>query len=495
MSNTQVRTRFAPSPTGHLHIGGARTALFNWLFTRKMGGNFILRIEDTDLKRSTEESIQEIISALRWLGLDWDEGPDIGGEFAPYRQSQRLDKYQAAAEKLLEKGSAYHCFCEGSRFTTKEELSRLAASGEKLCQCHELSTEQVQQKIEAGKVPAVRFRVDPARRIEFIDTLRGHVEFKPGTIEDFIILKSDRMNGYAIPTYNFGAVVDDVDMRITHVIRGDDHISNTPRQILLYEALEYPIPNFAHVPMILGEDGTRLSKRHGAASIQEFKEQGYIQQAMINFLVLLGWAYDDKQTLFTLDELIEKFELRRISSNPARLNLQKLDWMNQVYLKEMPADQRTRLAIPFLIKAGLFDERYAKEHFDYIVQVIQAIGDRLKRLTDAAPLGRFLFVEDIEYDEKALKKHLGSEDKRALLAELIHRLEKVEPFDMATIERIIKDFIKEKGIGMGKAIQPLRVALTGSAVSFGIYEILTLLGRERMEKRVKKLLDKIGFET
>ena len=430
------RVRFAPSPTGYLHVGGARTALFNWLYARRQGGTFVLRIEDTDLERSSAEMVDGILSSLTWLGLDWDEGPGVGGPHAPYFQAQRFDAHRAAVERLLASGAAYY---------TPDDDAR-------------------------GR--AVRFRVPPGIT-SFVDGVRGPIEFDNAHLEDFVILRSD-----GTPTYQLSVVADDVDMAITEVIRGDDHISNTPKQILLYRALGAPVPAFAHVPLILGADKKRLSKRHGATSVGEYEQQGYLPEAMVNFLALLGWSPGGEEEVFTRDDLVSRFSLDGISGGNAVFNAEKLDWFNQQHIGRMPAGEiLARLGTP--IGAA---ERPRLE------RVIDLVKPRAKKLSDLVPLIEPFFAEAIERDPAAVAKHLASPDLLPHLSAWRDRLREVAPFDPATLESALRALSTERGIKAGQLIHATRVAVTGQAVSPGIFDVLELMGRERVVARLGGVL-------
>lgn len=479
----KVRVRMAPSPTGHFHIGSARTALFNWLFARNQGGTFILRIEDTDSKRSTEESAKEIIEAFKWLGIDYDEGPEVGGDFGPYFQSQRLHLYHKYEQELIRRNRAYYCFCHLKDFIQDSE-------SQKDCFCGNLSHQEVQKLINQGIHPAVRFRVPP-QPPSFQDLLRGTLSFEGSEFKDFIIMKSEKKGDFRLPTYNFACVVDDYEMRITHVIRGDDHISNTPRQVAIYHALELPLPLFAHLPLILGEDGAKLSKRHGAVSLDQFAEEGYLPEAMMNFLALLGWHYDDSQELFSRQELISKFDLMRVSKNPAIFNFDKLLWMNNHYIKELPLEERTKRVIPFLVKSGLIDENFARNNFNYLQQATRAVGERLKKLSEISSHLRFLFVNLPDYSEESVKKFIQKPEIKLIFQKTIEKLQlESEPFSNQQIEAVLNQVAEELKYSRGKIFQPLRVALTGSEISFGIFDIISLLGKEKTLYRLKFVLDK-----
>jgi glutamyl-tRNA synthetase len=389
-----VRVRFAPSPTGYLHVGGARTALYNYLFARGQGGTFVLRIEDTDAARSTDESVTAILDSMRWLGLEWDEGPDVGGPFGPYFQSQRRDLYRRWADALLESGRAYRCYCTAAELEARREQQLARGEPPRYdVRCRGLDESQRSALEAEGRTPAVRFALPDAGETAWDDVVRGRVAFQNDQLDDFVALRSD-----GLPTYNFACVVDDHAMEITHVVRGDDHISNTPRQILLYQALGWTPPAFAHVPMILGSDGTRLSKRQGAVSVAAYRELGYLPSALDNFLALLGWAFDGKRELFTLDELVRSFQLERVGSNPAVFNLQKLEWINAQHLKMLTEEQRVALARAYLESRG---HDFSRRSPEWIAALVRAIGDRLKTLEDAERYGGFALRESLDVDEAA----------------------------------------------------------------------------------------------
>jgi nondiscriminating glutamyl-tRNA synthetase len=353
----EIRVRFAPSPTGPLHIGGARSALFNFLLAKKLGGKFILRIEDTDRERSSRESEVNIYESLKWLGMNWDEGPDVGGAYGPYRQMERLDIYQEYTQKLLAEGKAYYCYCSEEELE-KERQEALAQGGSPQYsgKCRLLSAEGREKYEAEGRKPVVRFRVPEDKEIVINDLVRGEVAFQSEEVGDFIIVKSD-----GIPTYNYAVVIDDALMKISHVIRAEEHLSNTPRQILLYEALGFEIPQFAHISLILGKDRSKMSKRHGATSVVQYKEEGYLPEAVVNFLALLGWAPEGEAEIFSLEELIKEFSLERVAKNPAVFDMEKLRWINGIYLRECSLDKLTELALPYLIKAGYVAEKPSPE--------------------------------------------------------------------------------------------------------------------------------------
>ena len=482
----EVRCRFAPSPTGYLHVGGARTALFNWLFARHMGGTFILRIEDTDVQRSTEESADAIIEALRWLGLDWDEGPESGGEFGPYFQSQRLEIYAEHARKLIETGKAYPCYCTPEELAArrKERLERGEDPGYD-GRCRELTSAQKAQFEREGRKPALRFRV-PEGQTTIHDLIRGEVKFDNFSFEDFVIMKSD-----GFPMYNLACVVDDSLMKMTHIIRAEEHLPNTPKQALLYEAFGYHLPQFAHVSMILGPDRTKLSKRHGAMSVTQYRDMGYLPEAMVNYLALLGWAYDAEQQIFTVDELVQKFSLDGVSKNPAIFDVKKLEWMNGQHIRMASAERLAELSVPFLSEAGLITEDQAREKKGYIVRVAKVVQERLKTLKDVATVGDFFFKDEVEFNEAAVNKFLAKPGVDQILAQVKDRLQKCEPFSQEETEEALRGLADELGIKAGGVFHPVRVALTGRAESPGLFEIIDVLGREKTIERIDRALSKI----
>lgn len=480
-----VRVRFAPSPTGYLHVGGARTALFNWLFARHHGGVFVLRIEDTDLVRSTEEATQVILDALEYLGLDWDEGPQKGGPYGPYRQSNRLDIYRKYAQKLLDIDRAYECFCtpEELEAKRKEQIKQNRASRYDQ-RCLHLTAEEKEVLRTKGIKPAIRFRAVSEGETEVADLIRGKVVFKNTHIDDFVIYKSD-----GTPTYNFAVVVDDALMKISHVIRGEDHLSNTPKQIQIYEALDLALPKFAHIPMILGPDKSLLSKRHGATSVLEFYKEGYLPQAMVNYLSLLGWGYDDSQTMFSLKELVEKFSLERVSKNPAVFDIQKLEWMNGVYIRELSLEELYELALPFWQEAGFVSQEITDSERDFMRRILKELQARVKLLKEVAEQARFFFDEDFEYDEKAVRKILSGADIKDILTYIYESVSVVPELTEEHLRPIFRAGMEKFGTKMGALIQPIRVAVTGTGVSPGIYEVLELLGKERVLRRIKYTLE------
>jgi glutamyl-tRNA synthetase len=473
-----VRVRFAPSPTGHLHVGGARTALFNYLFARSRGGTFVLRIEDTDAERSTEESVGAILAGLRWLGLAWDEGPGAGGGHGPYFQAQRRDVYRRYADRLVASGHAYPCWC------TAEELE--ARRGEQAARgedpkydgrCRAVGEAERASRRAAGEPHALRFALTGGDEVAWDDIVRGRVAFRRDVLDDFVLMRSD-----GLPTYNFACVVDDLEMRITHVVRGDDHISNTPRQLLIYGALGAAAPVFAHASMILGPDGKRLSKRHGATSVEAFGELGIVPEGMVNFLALLGWAYDGKQEIFTLAELEKVFTLEKVGANPAIFDTQKLEWVNAQHLKRLDEAERVRRVVAYLASRGHDLEARPPEWWTAFVR---ALGDRVRTLADAETVGSFALREALEIEPDAWADLVAREGAGPRLSALAARLAADREFSLASLEATTRGLAAESGVKPADVITPARVALTGRKAAPGIFEVMALLGRERCVARLE----------
>lgn len=462
---TQVRVRFAPSPTGFLHIGGVRTALFNWLFARQQSGEFILRIEDTDQSRSTDESIHAIIEGMRWVGLDWDEGP--------FRQTERMDVYRSHALKLFEQGQAYWCVCKAEELEARRkeaEAKGLSPRYDGRCRHRGIAT-------PTGEA-ALRFKAPQEGQTVVDDLIKGKIVFDNTVLDDLIILRS---NGY--PTYNFSVVVDDALMQITHVVRGDDHLTNTPRQVPIFQALGFPIPRFGHLPMILGSDKTRLSKRHGATSIMAYKEMGYLPEAMVNYLVRLGWSHGD-QEIFTRQELIEKFSWKHVQTSAAVFNPDKLLWMNAEYIKTSPPGQVAEALVPLLEQAGLRDE-VRKVAAEWLAQLVVLVKERTKTLVEMVEWVKPYFGEAVLYEEEAARKFL-TPAMAPVLQKLLARFEALPGFSKSSWEEGFKKLVEEEGIKMGQLAQPVRVALTGRTASPGLFEVMEVLGRARTLIRLRQ---------
>jgi nondiscriminating glutamyl-tRNA synthetase len=481
---TEIRVRFAPSPSGYLHVGGARTALFNWLFARHHGGKFILRVEDTDKNRSSDESIAAITNSLRWLMLDWDEGPEIGGPHGPYFQSQRGEIYQRYLDRLIAGDKVYRCFCS----TEKLEEERKQAMAEKKPPrysgtCRDLSNDEASERVCRGEQVVYRYKNPRVGDVVFDDLVRGAMSFPVAEMDDFVIARTDRT-----PLYNFAVVCDDLDMRISHVIRGDDHLSNTPRQLLLYQALGETPPLFAHVSQILGPDGSRLSKRHGATSIDSYRDEGFLTGAFVNFLALLGWAYNDERELFSLQELVEAFSLERVSRSPAIYNQDKLLWMNGLYLRQLTPDQLAAAVVPYLAQAGMVDPQCDSDaKFARVLGAVTLEQEKFKLLSDAPRLLNFLLVGNMEYpfEEDAVKKHLEGGKNESILRDVAEMLATLEPFNLEHIEQAIRSYAEAQGMGVGKVIHPLRAALSGRNQGPGLFQMMEFLGRESCLTRIQ----------
>ncbi len=468
-----VRVRFAPSPTGHLHIGGARTALFNWLYAKHNKGTFILRIEDTDRTRSTEEYIDAIIEGMKWLDLDWDEGP--------YRQTDRFDVYRRYTEKLLNEGKAYYCYCLPEELEQRRQEALVQGKSPK----YDGRCRNLQDPIP-GKNPAVRFRMPQEGETAVNDLIKGKTVFDNAYLDDLIIMRSD-----GTPTYNFTVVVDDVDMNITHVIRGDDHLNNTPKQIHIYNALGYEVPLFAHLPMILGADKTRLSKRHGAVSVMAYKEMGYLPDALVNYLVRLGWSYGD-QEIFTRDELIQYFSFDKVGKSAAVFNPEKLLWLNSQYIINSSAEELAEMVVPFLIKEKVISEGQTLDK-EWLSKAIDTQKERSRTLIELANSLRYYISEDVEYNEKAKIKFLN-EKSLPYLIELKDSLVSISDFSALEIEKVFTSIIEKHGIKLGNLAQPVRVAMTGKTESPGIFEVLEIVGKEMTLKRLEKAIKTIEIK-
>lgn len=482
-----VRVRFAPSPTGHLHIGSARTALFNWLFARATGGSFILRIEDTDALRSKKEYLDSILRDLKWLGLSWDEGPggpsgpggpDIGRDFGPYFQMERLHTYKKYADELLSCGKAYYCFCSKEELELqREEKAKLKQDTGYAGKCRALSKEEIDKFIKEGRKPVIRFKVSEGVT-SFKDIVRGVVEFNNNTIEDFVIIKSD-----GIPVYNFAAVIDDYLMKITHIIRGDEHISNTPRQIMIAGALGFSLPEFAHIPIVLNPDKTKLSKRAGASNLQDFENMGYIPQGLINFLCLLGWSYGDDADIMRTEEIIRKFSLERIINHPAVFDDKKLDAVNASHIR-MLADAEL---IKMLKEFGK-DKLNIEVDEAILTRAAVLYKERIKTLKDFFNKTGFLFGGIKEYDPKGIEKYFKADFLKEGFERIIKEFSVLENFNAENTEKVIRTIAETLNISAGKLIHSLRLAVSGKTETAGLFEILEILGKDKVVERIKKII-------
>jgi len=481
-----IRVRFAPSPTGFMHVGNARTALFNYLFARHHNGTFILRIEDTDIERHSEEAVKVIYDALRWMGINWDEGPDVGGSFGPYRQSERLDIYRKYIEELKRKGLVYECFC------TQEELDEMRKKqlekGEPpryTGKCRNLTEEEKEKLRAEGRKPVLRFKVPEDRVIKFQDLIKGEIEIHSRQLGgDFVIVRSNGM-----PVYNFVVVIDDALMGITHVIRGEDHISNTPKQILIYEALGFKVPQFAHLPMILGQDRSKLSKRHGSTSVKEFQEKGYLPEAFTNFLALLGWYPKDGKEILSLEELIERFDIKDVNSAPAVFDTTKLNWMNQVYIRNYPVEKLTELVIPYLEEAGFKIRTFEK---DWLAKVIEATREYFTVLSDAPIYMETFLKDDFDIEEDAKNFVLEDELRLKVIETFYNKVKDLQ--DELTKEKfkeVVKAVGKELKVKGKNLFMPVRVGLTGRTKGVELDILVSLLGKDRVIKRLENSIEKL----
>lgn len=469
----KIRVRFAPSPTGPLHIGGARSALFNYLFAKSQGGDFILRMEDTDRERSSLESEENIKASLRWLGMDWNEGVDVGGPYAPYRQTERLETYNQAARRLLEGGWAYYCYCSEEELEDqRQQLIKRGETPRYLGNCRNLSPGRAHEYEEEGRKPVIRFKVPEDVSLTLSDRVRGQVTFNSDEIGgDFVIVKSD-----GIPTYNFAVVVDDHLMKITHILRGEEHLSNTPRQLLLYQALDWPLPAFAHVSLILGEDRSKMSKRHGSVAVMNYKEAGYLPQALVNFLALLGWSPEGEEEFFTMKELEQAFSLERVSKSPAVFDMVKLRWINSHYLRALPIEELAEAIAPF---AG---EGWQGEN---LLLLAETLANHLEVFGDVQ---RFLPLVEGEHlpplDEESAAI-MAEPQVEGLIALFAAKIEPMEQFNPAEVKAVIKACGKELGLKGKQLFMPLRIALTGSRHGPDIDKLAVLMGRETLLARLK----------
>jgi glutamyl-tRNA synthetase len=487
MADSPVRVRFAPSPTGALHVGGARTAIYNWAFARRTGGTFILRIDDTDPGRSVAENTAQILRSLEWLGIDWDEGPGVGGPSGPYFQTERAANYTAAIERMKANGTAYPCFCSTEELQAKRESVRAGEAGAEARvsgydrTCRRLDPAVAKARIAAGQPHVWRLAV-PEDRGDIVvrDAVRGETVFPASAMDDYVLVRGD-----GTPTYNFATVVDDADMGITHVIRGDDHLSNTPRQILVYEALGRPVPLFAHLSMIWGSDGKKLSKRHGATSVEAFRDEGYLPEALLNYLALLGWSLDGETTIIPAETLKTHFSLERISMSPAVFDFEKLEWMNGVYIREMDRAEFVERMIPWLAAAGLGSTQDLEARREWLLELAPMVADRAKRMTDIAPMVRYLFADEIALEPAAVQKTLSGDEARRALVATRDALAQLASWTAPAVEEALRPIPGALETKPKSVFQAVRVAVTGSLVSLPLFESIALLGRERTLARLK----------
>ena len=479
--SSPVRVRYAPSPTGEPHLGNIRTALFNWLFARSQGGRFIVRVEDTDQARLVPGATEAVLEALRWLGLDWDEGPEAGGDYGPYVQSQRLELYRAHAQRLIDQGDAYHCYCTPERLETmrREQAARKQPPGYDR-RCRELSQAERAKLASPGQEPVVRFKM-PLEGVSLVhDLVRGDVQFDLSLLDDFVLLKSD-----GFPTYHLANVVDDHLMEVSHILRAEEWLSSAPRHQELYRALGYTMPAMAHLPVILGPDRGKLSKRHGATSILEYRDLGYLPDALVNFLALLGWSLDDRTDVISRETMAQRFSLERVSASPGVFNREKLDWFNGVYIRQLSTGALADALTPFL-EQGLPQEAPRPLDRDYLLQVTPLVYERLKKLSEGPELTSFFFVEQPQYNPvEIIQKGMDRESTGGALARSVERLDGLEPWDAATLEGVLRPLAEELGVTTGQLFGALRVAVTGRTAAPPLFDTMAVLGRERCLARLR----------
>ena len=480
---SEIRVRFAPSPTGFLHIGNARTALFNWLYAKAIKGKLILRIEDTDQERSTKEAVDMAIKSLKWLGIDWDEGPEVGGDYGPYFQSERLDIYKKYTEKLMEEGKAYYCFCTSEELEKKSNMQRtlnqpIIYDGK----CKDIPLEEAKRRVANGEPAKIRFRVPKNQIVTFDDFVRGIVKTNSDEIGDIIIV---RENGF--PTYNYAVVIDDMLMKISHVIRGEDHISNTPKQILIYEALGEKPPRFAHTSSILGNDRKKLSKRHGAATLMEYKDEGYLPQAMRNFLALLGWTHPEAMETMVDDDMIKAFKLDRFSKSPAIFDTAKLRHLNAWHIKNMNLDEITELFIPYLVNGGFLKENYTEEEHAWAKKLVSVIRHNCVVLSDIVKYVPVFFENDFDLTDE-MKEMVNKEESKKLLQFIKNDIENTDEITDEYMKALIKKAQKETGLKGPNLYHPIRYVLTGSSAGSELSHICELLGKKNVLYRLSKYI-------
>ncbi|MBH8598832.1 glutamate--tRNA ligase [Thermoactinomyces sp. CICC 10523] len=483
----RVRTRYAPSPTGHLHIGGARTALFSYLHAKKNGGDFIVRIEDTDTERNVPGADEKQMAMLKWLGIEWDESVDVGGPYAPYRCMERTDIYNRYIDQLLSEGKAYLSYATPEEIEKEREEQLARGETPKYSGWdRDLTPEERARFEEEGRVPSVRFRVPEGKTIIFDDEIRGTVRFESDGIGDFVIRRPDGR-----PTYNFAVVVDDALMKITHVIRGEEHLSNTPKQILIYEALGFEVPQFAHIPLILNAEGKKMSKRDETIIqfIDQYKELGYLPEAIINFIALLGWSPEGEEEIFSKDELIQAFSLSRVSKAPAIFDTGKLKWMNGQYIKQAPLERITRLAIPYLEKAGRVTTPLSPEQEEWVTRLVSLYQEQLEYVAQIVELTDLFFQDEVTYGDSAAEV-LREEHVPAVLGAFLQKVQEADRFEPETIKTMFKEIQKETGYKGKRLFMPIRVAVTGQDHGPDLREALALIGKESVVNRLRSVIDK-----
>ncbi len=487
----EMRVRFAPSPTGPFHIGGARSALFNWLLARKTGGKLILRIEDTDRERSTPESEENIKAALKWLGLEWDEGIDVGGENGPYRQTDRLDLYNKYTEQLLAEGKAYYCYCTDEELDAERQaLTEAGKMPRYMGKCRNLTAEQRAAYEAEGRKPTVRFRVPEGQTLAFKDQVRGDVSFESDGIGDFVIVKSD-----GIPTYNYAVVIDDALMHITHVIRAEEHLSNTPRQLLIYDALGFERPVFGHISLILGKDKKKMSKRHGATSVDQYRQMGYLPHGLVNFLALLGWAPEGEQEIFTTEELVQAFSMEHVAKNPAVFDVDKLNWINQHYMRQLSAEEFFAAAKPHMIEAGYMTGEETGEQLAWLERVVATAKEHVSYGAQIPETVAMYFSDEFQFETPEAEAVLREESVPQVMAMLKEQLLAAEELEGPAVKAMFKSIQKGLKLGGKQVFMPIRVALTGNQHGPELAEMFPILGKERAWARIASSLKKVGVEV
>ncbi len=487
MLQQEIRVRFAPSPTGPFHIGGARSALFNWLLAKKYNGKFVMRIEDTDLERSTKESEENIIEALRWLGITWDEGTDVGGQYGPYRQTERLDTYETYTQKLLASGQAYHCYCSEDEINVERQAQQERGETPRYSgRCRQLTEDQKKQFAAEGRKPTVRFHVIENKQIVFKDMVRDTISFDSNGVGDFVIVKSD-----GVPVYNYAVVIDDALMQITHVIRGEEHLSNTPRQVVLYEALGFATPEFGHISLILAKDRSKMSKRHGATSVDQYRNSGYLPEAIVNYLALLGWSPVGEQEFFSLEELIEQFSMERVAKSPAVFDLDKLNYISAHYIKKASAEQQMELALPHLKEAGYVNDEISAEKKAWLIAVVEVLKEYISYGAEIVNHIDIFFNDEIEFENEEAAEILRDVDAAQVMDAFREKLQALEVVDAPAVKTLLKSITKELKLGGKKVFMPLRVVLTGKMHGPDLDKVIELIGRERILARLNKTFAKI----
>lgn len=482
--NQLEKVRFAPSPTGHLHIGGARTALFNYLQAQNKGGTFLLRIEDTDAARSTQESEDVIVEDLRWLGINWNEGIDVGGDHGPYRCTERVEIYDKYISALLEAGKAYRCYCTAEETEAEREAQRANGQMPRYAgRCRNLRQEEIMAYEAEGRVPTVRFKVPVDMDIVINDTVRGEVVFESNGVGDFIIAKAD-----GTPVYNFAVAIDDHLMEITTVIRGEEHLSNTPRQVLIYQALGWDTPKFAHVSLILGEDRSKMSKRHGSTHVDQYRNKGYLPEAIVNFLALLGWSPEGEEEIFSLRELEEMFTLDRVSKNPAVFDIKKLNWINGQYIRSSNLDYITKLCIPYLLEANLITDEDVENRYEWLQMLVSATRGNLDYLAQITDHVGIFFSDTLEFEDDKARKVMEGDHVKVVLESFKEKVSAADEIDLAFAKSVFKEVQKDTGIKGKNLFMTVRVALTGQCHGPEMPDIIQILGKEGMTKRINTFI-------